>query len=189
MLYNDPTYGPGAGSAYGQLGIYGTDSNAPALKNSVAVEFDNVWSNTYADPATSTPGSHVAITNPGVSSTSTRVPHYAMSQLPTTYANNSINTVRVTWSLTDPGSTDALTDNSYTLAYSYYQGSGTAAGTPTVTGSKSYTYTEMLAMFGGTSTVRMGLSGTTAADGTQTTTAVSGLTSKTGSLRPPPPSS
>lgn len=183
----------------------------------MAVEFDNIrttpGTGTLADhgsdslvPASSS--SHVAITTPtGVASGDVQVPHYALSTLPSHYANNSINTARITWSLTNAGTTDALTDNTYTLTYFYYQGASSAAGTPTVTGSKSYTYAEMLTMFGGTSTVSVGLSGSTGslinerqtlafpatypytvnyrvqtAAGVNTTIPVTGLTSKTGTL-------
>lgn len=132
VLYNDPTYLPSEDSDYGMLAIYKNIGNpdTTAISNSIAVEFDNVVSNNSADRAiASNTGSHVAITHPGQGQTEP-TPHYALSPLATPYANNTTNTAQISWSLTDPGTTDALTDNVYTLSYAYYQGAVQATGAP-----------------------------------------------------------
>lgn len=210
VFSNDPTFVPKIDSDYARLGIYNRyDGTSPAIKNAIAVEFDASRTTEITDfgvPASV--GSHVAITRPtGPTATDHSVRHYALSALPNPYANGKTNTARITWKLTDPGASDALSDNVYTLTYHYYQGAATATGTPTVTGSQSYTYAEAQVLFGGTMTVRAGFSGSSASlvgqqqtlsfppaysytvnyyiqrpDGTKTTVRVPGLAQKTGTL-------
>lgn len=82
--------------------------------------------------------------------------------MPRAYANDTLNTARITWTLVNAGATDALGDNVYRLEYAYYQGSPTASGTPTNVGFKDYTHAEVIARFGGTSSVSLAFSGSTA---------------------------
>ncbi len=215
MLFNDDVFVPTITHDYGALGIYGGRAST-YLNNAVAVEFDNY--NRISDVDDSykwfdynnglTDGrSHVAITTPRMATSSgTAIIHEAGNNLPNPYANNTTNTVKIEWKLTNAGATSALEDNIYTLTYYYYQGASTAAGSPTVTGSKSFTYSQMLTQFGGTSVVNYGWSGSTAAlvdnqqtinyvatypytvyyyiqlaNGTNTTIPVPGSTPKTGS--------
>ncbi|MGI6510725.1 MAG: hypothetical protein ACOX1L_09175 [Erysipelotrichaceae bacterium] len=47
---------------------------------------------------------HIAITNPqGISPTNDEIPHEALSLLTSPIWNNSNNTIRISWSLTDAG--------------------------------------------------------------------------------------
>lgn len=149
---------------YGALGIYSSRGASITVTDAIAVEFDNMHSNRW--PASSdtnsdwglplnTTGSHVAITRPG-----TQVQHSAVSALSNYYGNGTTNTAHITWTLVEPGASDALTDNTYRLTYYYYQGTSVAAGTPTVTGYVDYTYDQTVANFGGTE-VNIGMSGST----------------------------
>lgn len=218
VLFNDPTFSIGTDNDYGRLGIYGTADGAVAVKNSIAVEFDNqdssrlggAYRDSQSDPAgLARSGSHVAITDPDsvVYGSGQSIQHDAISYLPTPYSNGSINTARITWELIDPGATDSVTDNVYQLTYYYYQGASDASGTPTVTGSKTYSYSETVAAFGDPTQVRAGIGGSTGTlvgksttvsfpstygytvnyylqlpDGTRTTTTVPTMTSQTGRL-------
>lgn len=163
VLFNS-TYTPRFEYYYGALGIYGSRGATP-LSNALAVEFDNLRTHDAnrfdqnSDVGVALSGSHVAITRPSGDT----VPHSAVSYLPAPLSNNGDNTVRITWELTDPGPTDALSDNDYTLTYRYYQGAPDASGTATVTGSQSYSHAQMLQIFGGSSVVRIGLSASTGA--------------------------
>lgn len=164
-LHNDPMYSPNNNSDYGSLGVYGMTNGGGVynyLHNAVVVEFDNenyagqtsminAANNPYYDSASgsTTKQSHIAITTPGNAVKATPITHEAISQLTTPYANNAINTVRITWSLTNEGATSGLNDNIYTLKYEYFQGQTSAAGTSTVSGSKNFTYDQLIATFGG----------------------------------------
>lgn len=224
VLFNDDTYAPQINSDYGALGIYGGNGAVQSIRNAVAVEFDNLnrvttdglYEYLPFDSAngTLTSQSHVAITTPINATSGSPIIHESLSNLPVPYANGTytgvttpqINTVKIEWKLTSAGATSSLDDNTYSLTYFYYQGGSTASGAPTVTGSKSFTYSQMLTQFGGTSTVNYGWGGSTAAlimnqqtinyvatypytvnyyiqlaNGTNTTIPVPGSTPKTGS--------
>lgn len=199
-----PSYLPRQDSDYERLGIYGNGTTtAVAITHAVAVELDNNTRGDNRDPGLPTGQSHVAITTPSDGP----VTHQAISTLTTPYANNTSNTLRVSWQLVSSTDPAAVTDNVYRLSYSYWQGSAQAIGAPTVTGSQDYTYAQMVTLFGDPTRVYAAFSASTGslisrnqylslplvytytdnyyvmrADGTKTTIPVPGLAPKTGSL-------
>lgn len=177
-LHNDPGFVSEEDGDYGALGIYrlldkNKNVNNEGIKNAVTVEFDNcnysqpyvasyVWKQNF-DAALKYGDyrPHIAITNPqGISPTNDEIPHEALSLLTSPIWNNSNNTIRISWSLTDAGNSNDKTDNIYTLKYEYYQGSSTVTANPTATGTKTFTYNEMIERFGG-EMVYFSLSGST----------------------------
>ncbi len=158
-LHNDPEFRPESGGDRGALGIY-RSNRTNGIKNAVSIEFDNInystafwgdagWRKTYDDALPQTIRTyHIAITNPqGTSENDLNIPHDALSTLSNPIWNNSNNTVRISWTLNHPGSTEAKKDNTYILKYEYFQGSSTITDTATATGFKTFTYDEMMERF------------------------------------------
>ena len=183
-LYNDSSFIPNKYSDYGGLAIYrkrhvdnASDKGAEGIKNGVTVEFDNInwsyplttkiaWRQDYDAVLTYKEYSpHIAITNPqGISEEDYRIPHDAISILSNPVWNNDDNVIRISWTLTDPGTKSDTSDNIYTLKYEYFQGTTSTLGAPTATGSVDFTYQDILDRFG-SEYVNFALSGSTGGAG------------------------
>lgn len=160
------------------------DSQFSALNNALAVELDGAAYRTYPGgnlqkriffddtplcsnfAATTTRYAHLAITRPGYANCFATEPlkihHYVREDVPTNYeyrrrlADNS--TVNIKWELTGQ---NVNNENVYTLTSRYYHDATTASGTPAITISQSFTYSEAFGqngLFGGTEEVYIGFS-------------------------------
>lgn len=130
-LHNDPTFVPEQDGDYGALGIYRSDTNV-GLKNAISIEVDNLnfshsayqfyvdWKEYDNALSYTSRTPHIAFTDPQLTQKGVNLPHESVGVLPNPVWNNTNNTLKVSWTLTDGGATDAGTDNIYTYKYEYY---------------------------------------------------------------------